>query len=44
MKTNKIKGGLSLIAFSALTILASCTAGFEDANRPGGNLNWEDLN
>lgn len=44
MKTNKIKGGLSLIAFSALTILASCTAGFEDANRPGGNLSREDLN
>lgn len=46
MKTNKISKVLSVCAMFALGLglVESCTAGFEDANRPGGYLNGNELN
>lgn len=46
MKKIKITKVLSLgsIMIFGLGILASCTAGFEEANRPGGKLDSDDLN
>ena len=46
MKTMKISKVLSVCAILAtgVGLFASCTAGFEDANRPGGYLSGNDLN
>ena len=46
MKNIKISKVLSVSALFALGLglFASCTAGFEDANRPGGYLNGSELN
>lgn len=44
MKTNKIFKGLSLGLVSVTLFgLASCTSGFEDANRPGDKASGEEL-
>lgn len=46
MKTYKISKVLSVCAFMALGfgLLQSCTKDFEEANRPGGYLNADELN
>ena len=44
MKNNRIYGGIWMAMISVMVFLTACTSGFEDANRPGGNLSQEDLN